>query len=166
MRTIKIGESEEIVINRIEKIKENYKFRFEGVLRGLRLIKNQIPDSKDEAVKQIRTIVDETIKRAENLNRAIQGIEFSKEHDGEKFSIVWVETHDKSGSYYQYGYGKSISNETVSEAQFIFALAAWEREVCKRLTLFKETERNPFDSLCPTLEEDIHNLLYGYIAKK
>ena len=153
MRTIKIGEAEETVISRIEQIRERHKVRFEGVLRGLRIVRKQIPDSKEEAIRAIKNQIDETIKRAEDLNRAIQGIEISKEREGEQFSIAWVEHHDKSGSNYKYGYGKSITNETVSETQFIFALAAWEREVCKRLTLFKEVERNCFDPLCPTLEE-------------
>ena len=117
-------------------------------------------------IKEIRTRVDEAIKRTENLNHVIQGIEFSKEREEEKFSVAWVERHDATGSYYKYGYGKSFSKENVSEAQFVFALSAWEREVCKRLTLFKEVERNPFDPLCSTLEEDIHKLLYGYVAKK
>ena len=58
-----------------------------------------------------------------------------------------------------------MSREQVSLKQFIFALAAWEREVCKRLSLFKELEGPTYDSLCPTLEVDIRKLLYEYVLK-
>ena len=76
-----------------------------------------------------------------------------------------LEFIDKTGACFKYGFGKSISKEPVSEKQFVFALASWEREVCKRLTLFKELEGSTYDFACPTLETDIHKLLYEYVLK-
>lgn len=165
MGTIKIGEAEQSLISKIEQIKEKHKVRLEGALKGLRIIRNQIPDSEDKAIQEIKTRADETIKRAENLNHAIEGIEFSQEYDENKFFVAWAEVNEKTGSYYKYGFGKSISREEVSEKQFIFALVAWEREVCKRLSLFKELEGHTYDSLCPTLEVDIRKLLHEYVLK-
>ena len=165
MGTIKIGEAELIVISKIEQIKEKHKVRIEGTLRGLRIIRKQLPDNEDKTIREIKARADETIKRAENLAHVIQGIEFSKEYDEDKFFVAWSECNDKTGSYYKYGFGKSMSKEQVSEKQFIFALCAWEREVCKRLALFGELERASYDSLCPTLEVDIRKLLYEYVVK-
>jgi len=165
MGTIKIGEAEQSVISRIEEIKEKNKVRLEGTLRGLRIIRNQISDSDDKIIREIKTRADETIKRTEHLIHVIQGIEFSREYDENKFFVAWSEVNDKTGSYYKYGFGKSMSREQVSEKQFILALAAWEREVCKRLTLFKELEGATYDFVCPTLEVDIHKLLYEYVLK-
>lgn len=165
MGIIKIGEAELSLISKIEQIKEKHKVRIEGALKGLRIIRNQIPESEDKEIQEIKTRADETIKRAENLNHAIQGIEFSQEYDENKFFVAWAEVNDKTGSYYKYGFGKSISREEVSEKQFIFALAAWEREVCKRLSLFKELEGASYDSLCPSLEVDIRKLLHEYVLK-
>lgn len=165
MGTIKIGEAEQSLISQIEQIKEKHKVLLEGAQKGLRIIKNQIPDSEDKAIQEIKTKADETIKRAENLNHAIQGIEFSQEYDENKFFVAWAQVDDKTGSHYKYGFGKSISREEVSEKQFIFALCAWEREVCKRLALFKELEGPTYDSLCPTLEVDIRKMLHEYVLK-
>ena len=127
-------------------------------MRGLRIIRNQIPDSDDKIIRGIKTRAEETIKRTEHLIHVIQGIEFSKKYDENKFFVAWSEVQDKTGSYYKYGFGKSMSREEVSEKQFVFALAAWEREVCKRLALFKELENSTYDSACPTLEVDIRKL--------
>ena len=165
MGTIKIGEPELLVISRIEQMKENHKIQLDGALRALSLIENQIPDSEDKAFYEIQTRGKETIKRVENLNRVIQEIEFSKEHDEDKFFVAWLEFIDKTGACFKYGFGKSISKEPVSEKQFVFALASWEREVCKRLALLKEFERTSYDSLCPTLELDIRKMLYEYVLK-
>ena len=165
MGTIKIGEAEQSLISKIGQLVEKHKVRLEGAIRGLRLIENQIPDSEDKALYEIKTRVSETIKKVENLAHAIQGIEFSQEYDENQFFVAWAEVNDKTGSYYKYGFGKSISREEVSEKQFIFALSAWEREVCKRLTMVKEFERTSYDTLCPTLEVDIRKLLYEYVLK-
>ena len=165
MGAIKIGEAEEHLISRIEQIKEKHKVLLEGTLKGLRIIKNQISDSEDTTIQEIKNRANETIKRAENLSHAIQGIEFSQEYDENKFYIAWAQVDDKTGSHYKYGFGKFISKEEVSEKQFIFALCAWEREVCKRLALFKELEGPTYDSLCPTLEVDIRKLLHEYVLK-
>ena len=165
MGAIKIGEAEQILISRIEQIKEKQKVRLDGALKGLRIIENQISDSEDITIQEIKNRANETIKRAENLNHAIQGIEFSQEYDENKFFVAWAQVDDKTGSHYKYGFGMSISREEVSEKQFIFALCAWEREVCKRLALFKELEGHTYDPLCPTLEVDICKLLHEYVLK-
>lgn len=165
MGTIKIGEAELSLISKIEQIKEKHKVRLEGALKGLRIIRNQIPDSEDKAIQEIKTRADETIKRAENLNHAIEGIEFSQEYDENKFFVALAEVNEKTGSYYKYGFGKSISREEVSEKQFIFALTSWEREISKRLILFRELEGKTYDPLCPTLEVDIRKMLHEYVIK-
>lgn len=162
MGTIKIGEAEEKLISEIERIKEKHKIRMEGACLGLKLARRQIPEAEDNATQAIIKQLDKTIKCVENLSKAIQGIEFSKEYDEEKFSIAWVEIYDKTGTYCQYVYGKK--NEPVTEKQFVFVLEAWDREVCKRSTLVKELERGyPFDSICADIEDDIHKLLYAYV---
>ena len=165
MGTIKIGQAEELLISKIGKIKEDYKMRFDGALRGLRIANNQIADSKDSAIKEIKKQLEETIKRAEKLSYVIQGIEFSKEYDEDKFFVSWSEWIEKTGSYYGYGFGKNISKEAVSEKQFIFALTSWEREISKRLILFRELEGKTYDPLCSTLEVDIRKMLHEYVVK-
>ena len=165
MGTIKIGEAEQSVISKIEEIKEKNKVRLDRTLRGIKIIRNQISDSDNKIIREIKTRADETMRRTEHLIHVIQGIEFSREYDENKFFVVWSEVNDKTGSYYKYGFGISMSREQVSEKQFIFALAAWEREVCKRLTLFKELEGSTYDFACPTLETDIRKLLYEYVIK-
>lgn len=163
MGIIKIGEAEEKIISEIERLKEYQKMRMENVLLGVKLARRQIPEAKDNATQAIVEQLDKTIKCVENLSKVIQGIKFSKEHDEEKFSISWVEVNDQNGTYFNYGYGNPIIGKPVTEKQFMFTLEAWDREVCKRLTLVKELEgRNPFESICKTIEYDIHTLVYVY----
>ena len=136
MGTIKIGEAELLVISKIEQIKEKHKVRIEGTLRGLRIIRKQLPDNEDKIIREIKARADETIKRAENLAHVIQGIEFSKEYDEDKFFVAWSECNDKTGSYYKYGFGKSMSKEQVSEKQFIFANFSFPSTQCKNELFF------------------------------
>lgn len=161
MGTIKIGEAEEKLISEIERIKEKHKKRMEGVCLGLSVARRQIPEAEDNVTQAIIKELDRTITCVNYLARAIQGIEFSEEHDEEKFLISWAEIYDKTGTYYKYGYG---TTKPVTKKQFVFALEAWDREVCKRSTLVKELERGyPFDSICADIEDDIHKLLYAYV---
>lgn len=161
MGTIKIGEAEERLISEIESFKEKHKIRLEGAYLGVKLARKQIPEAEDDVTTTVIKQLEKTTKCVENLGKVIQGIQFSKEHDEENFLISWVEIFDKTGNYYKYEYGKG---HPVTEKQFIFALEAWDREVCKRSALVKELERGyPFNTICANTEDDIHKLLYEYV---
>lgn len=164
MGTINIGESEKKLISEIERLKAKHKIRIECAYLGLNLAIRQMPKEKDNLTQEIIKQLNRAAKCVENLGKVIQGIEFSQEYDEEKFQISWIEIyHDPTGSYYKRGYGE---NGPVTEKQFVFALEAWDREVCKRLTIVKELEGGspfPSETICADIEGEIHKLLYAYV---
>lgn len=160
MGTIKIGEAEEKLISEIEKLKEKHNMKMVGTCLGLNIAREQISETEEDTILAIIEQLDEIIESVEDLNKVIQGISFSQYHDEEKFSISWREIYDGSVMYYRCGYG---TNKPVTEKQFIFALGAWDREVCRRCALVKELEVGyQFDSILTDIENDIHNLLCAY----
>ena len=163
METIKIGKEEETLISEINNLKESYRTRMEGVCLGAKLVRQQIPDSENEAISKIVTEMDRTIKCMEVLAHIIQSIEFSEEFDEEKFSIRWSVYNDRGTGYYNdYAYGVPHTGKPVTERQFMFAISSWEREVCKWLALVNEKSGTIFESIRADIEPRIYGMLYTY----
>ena len=167
MGILKVGEAEKQLIAEVEAFKAKYVDRLRFMEEGLELAQKQLPDEAKDEVKEISEKIAKAKELTSRLRLIIERICFSEDYSEEKFSVSWNEINIAGGQNYRSSYGKYTSHsEPVTEAQFVYAITSWEKEVSKSLILFKQIGGYLFNSFCSDMEVAIHKIVYEYVNPK
>ncbi len=161
MEAIKIGPAEEKLISEIEEFKEKHKNRLWHMEDGLEIAIKQFPDDAKGELKNIQEKINNVRRVVNRLKLVIERISFSKDDNGEKFSVTWCEFRETTQQYYQYTYGSGT--DVLNEKKLMRAITSWESEAIKALVLLRQMAGYSFKTLCSEMEKHIYKIVDEYV---
>lgn len=164
MEAIKIGPAEEKLISEIEEFKEKYKDRLLHMEEGLEIAIKQLPADAKGELKSVQEKIDNAKRLVNRLRIIIETIAFSKDDNGETFSVTWREFGETAQQYYQHIYGSGTN--VLTEKKLVHAITSWENEVRRAQIMFKQIAGYSFNTFCSKMDQHIHKIVDEYVDPK